>query len=252
VTLAELHGKLTAYEQSEDLLTSDVFGTFKYVEPQNGLLPFLQRAKNILGDSFPLPTNVHNVEYLFWPKTTGYRRESDVLCILTSSDGTVISVMVECKYTSPKSNSLSSTLDSHGDQLAEQFVDLMQSKLDLNTESLRKVMSSQNKYVFYVTAHYGLPRKEIQESIDILLNMRIHHPESHIYWVSWRDVHHIVDKLIEQGGLAHETEAILCDLRMLLNRKGLTPFHGFGRIGAAHSLSPGSPFFWRESQPYNK
>lgn len=45
MTIAEIHGKLSSYEHMEDLLTSDVFSTFKYLEVNNGLIPFLKRQQ---------------------------------------------------------------------------------------------------------------------------------------------------------------------------------------------------------------
>ena len=40
---AQLRGKLTVEEERmEDLLTSNVFGSIKYLKPEEGLLPILQ------------------------------------------------------------------------------------------------------------------------------------------------------------------------------------------------------------------
>ena len=46
MTIAEVHGKLSPYKRMEDLLTSDVFSTFRYLDVNNGLVPFLQKAIN--------------------------------------------------------------------------------------------------------------------------------------------------------------------------------------------------------------
>ena len=46
MTIAEIHGKLPEYEGMEDLLTSDVFSTFKYLPLELAFIPFLQRAVN--------------------------------------------------------------------------------------------------------------------------------------------------------------------------------------------------------------
>ncbi len=45
MTIAEIHGKLPPYEQMEDLLTSDVFSTFKYLGVNNGLIQFLKKPQ---------------------------------------------------------------------------------------------------------------------------------------------------------------------------------------------------------------
>ena len=42
---AQIKGKLTRKEEDlEDLLTSNVFGSIKYVPPENGLIPLLSAA----------------------------------------------------------------------------------------------------------------------------------------------------------------------------------------------------------------
>ena len=44
MTITEIHGKLPEYEGMEDLLTSDVFSTFKYLPLELAFIPFLKRA----------------------------------------------------------------------------------------------------------------------------------------------------------------------------------------------------------------
>jgi hypothetical protein len=67
---AQLKGKLTREEQNlEDLLTSNVFGSFKYVSAEDGILPLLLNCQNDKGK--PILTEkqiVEQVEYEFWPR----------------------------------------------------------------------------------------------------------------------------------------------------------------------------------------
>lgn len=54
MTIAEIHGKIShtgsnLSDQMEDLLTSDVFSTRRYVRPETLLLPFLRGARTIDG-----------------------------------------------------------------------------------------------------------------------------------------------------------------------------------------------------------
>src|ERR1044071_3591005 len=57
--------------QIEDLLTSVVFGSCAYVDMHKGLLPFLYRAKDAIGNASRRLTDllgyVESVEYEFWP-----------------------------------------------------------------------------------------------------------------------------------------------------------------------------------------
>jgi len=66
MTIAELHGKLNperpagAHERMEDLLTSDVFGTMKYVGWQYGFMNWLRSAQSPDGKYYAadvLPAN---------------------------------------------------------------------------------------------------------------------------------------------------------------------------------------------------
>ena len=82
MTIAELHGKLSAYEHMEDLLTSDVFSTFKYMDPNLALVAFLQKGICFTGQHSPVfLEDIVEAEYLFWPKTTSLNREPDILII---------------------------------------------------------------------------------------------------------------------------------------------------------------------------
>jgi hypothetical protein len=52
VLAAQLHGKLARSEEDlEDLLTSNVFGKFKYLPPELRLIPFLQQAREQWGQT---------------------------------------------------------------------------------------------------------------------------------------------------------------------------------------------------------
>jgi hypothetical protein len=66
---AQLNGKLTVEEERlEDLLTSNVFGSIKYLEPNEGLLPILQSAVDVKGQSLlNSSSRLFDVHYSFWP-----------------------------------------------------------------------------------------------------------------------------------------------------------------------------------------
>jgi hypothetical protein len=94
MTIAEIHGKLPSeFENKEDLLTSDVFGTLKNIDRQMGLGNFL-RCMNIPFSKDEL----ENTEFLFWEEMENgkIKRIPDVI-IKTSSK----LIFVEAKYKSP-------------------------------------------------------------------------------------------------------------------------------------------------------
>lgn len=180
MTIAELHGKLSPYERMEDLLTSDVFSTFKYLEPDNGLVPFLKKAISFIDKTHPkFLLDIKEANYVFWPKTTHLNREPDVLIVLTKKDKSTISILIEAKYTSGKSNLIREkeegvgklNLDHlDGDQLAELYKELQEGNIHIENQKTRDkfIKSEGNRYLFYVTSHYDLPKQDIDETLKIL------------------------------------------------------------------------------------
>src|SRR3989304_1732492 len=105
---AQLRGKLTRKEEDlEDLLTSNVFGSIKYVPHENGLIPLLAAAEDSNGFN-PLRSlpKISAVDYEFWPYLedgNGNAREPDVLIRITYETKRQIIILVEAKYKSGKS-----------------------------------------------------------------------------------------------------------------------------------------------------
>ncbi|MFZ4441741.1 MAG: hypothetical protein ACOYOS_25320, partial [Syntrophales bacterium] len=137
MTIAEIHGKLRHFESMEDLLTSDVFGTFKYCNPHEGLIPFLKQAVTFDGSTAGLAflNDVKSAEYFFWPRSKS-RREPDVIIILKLQNGEDVAINIEAKYFSGKHNIGVDDIDElddksvyeseemkyhAGDQLVDQF-----------------------------------------------------------------------------------------------------------------------------------
>jgi len=87
MTIAEIHGKISPEgtnlsERMEDLLTSDIFGCFRYLPPQEALLPFVNTARSFHGHLLVLPGEIVEVHYSFcpWVEVRGCRPcEPDVM-----------------------------------------------------------------------------------------------------------------------------------------------------------------------------
>lgn len=72
MTVAELRGKISSTgtnlnERMEDLLTSDVFGTFGYLPTHLGLLDFLGTSHTRHGEYFAPAVDPVRVDWSFWP-----------------------------------------------------------------------------------------------------------------------------------------------------------------------------------------
>lgn len=252
MTIAEMYGKLAPCKGMEDLLTSDVFGTFRYLEPNQGLIPFLQRAIDFEGGKQPgFLYEIEEAEFLFWPRTTGLNREPDLLIILKRKDGSSVSIVVEAKYHAGKSNicrankswvatkvsSNSNAVHHDGDQLAELYKELKEGKINFKHSNMKELFFARNteRYLFYVTAHYAKPKKDIDETLGILKNHSYSYGKedfSKFYWLNWQEVIPSLEGVLQRNSPAiprHERNQME-DLVALMKYKGLVYFTGYGNI----------------------
>ncbi|WP_394238312.1 hypothetical protein [Niallia oryzisoli] len=259
MTIAEIHGKLSPYEHMEDLLTSDVFSTFRYLNPNMGLIPFLKKAVGFIDQEVPsFLEDVEEADYIFWPRTSKLNREPDVLVLLTKKDCSTVSILIEAKYTSGKSNLIreegitedgKNTIEHlDGDQLAELYQELQNGNIYIDNRVLRErfKQSEGNRYLFYATAHYALPKKDLDESFDILKKRHGKQLCNQFYWVNWMSVLEVIKEVDEKETWEHapSTRLLLLDLKDLFYRKGLVPYHGFFHLQL--NVSETAFFFWKE------
>jgi hypothetical protein len=263
MTISELCGKLTPYERMEDLLTSDVFGTYRYLEPKQGLVPFLLRAVGFQHDNRPdFLNDVAEAEFIFWPRTTKLNREPDLLIVLTRVDGSCVSLLVEAKYRSGKSNinsreieevqeSLSIQNNGHhdGDQLAESYKELREGNIKFrdNHEAEKKFLSSVGeRYLFYVTAHFARPREDIEETFEILKKYGYRDEDlNKFYWLNWQEAIPAAEEVLQKDNLvsSRPVRNLIEDLIALLKRKGFN-FSGYSNL--CFNLSFYDCYFWKE------
>ncbi len=204
---AQLKGKLKVEEERlEDLLTSNVFGSFKYVEPEEGLLLFLKKATTDDGKLLTELPRIARCDYDFWPKLRFTTKcEPDVVIRITHEVHSLTIIMIESKYLSGKSST-----PSQGEFLSDQ--------LAIEWDNLQYILQNNKAtrgYLLYVTADYVMPKKEIEESQKELETKS--GKRGNIAWVSWR----VLPQLLEQT-----KQKILIDLRQLLLTQGLDFFRG--------------------------
>jgi hypothetical protein len=206
--MAQLKGKLTRREEDmEDLLTSNVFGSFKYVPPEEGLVPFLARAVQVDGRR-PLAdlSLVKSCNYNFWPNYVTIDQkgcEPDLLITIDDSSIGRLFIMIEAKYRSPKSSFPSADAELT-DQLAKEW------------DVLQSIAGNQGRaFLIFVTADYTIPRASIEESQLELEQKR--GKRGNIIWVSWREVPPI---------LLNTRHPILRDLYHLMHRHDMYYFRG--------------------------
>lgn len=264
MTIAELHGKISskgtnAHDRLEDLLTSDVFGTFLYSERWDVLSEWLGKASNEAGERlasvFPGLFPLQEVAMKFWP--TSLPREPDVVLTLTGEDGNQYGLCVEAKYKSGKSNvTVEATRNGledddeseepevpSGDQLLDQWRQLQAGRPYGWAPETRA-----NRALLFVTAHACLPHFAFEEtfeaggSTDAL--------QQRLFWLSWQELYVVLKTRAEDFEVATGRRRMLGDLHSLLERKRLRPFRGYeGILESMEDLQgvrPRAGVFWCE------
>jgi len=228
MTMAEIRGKIgrsgsNLNNQMEDLLTSDVFTSCRYLRPETLLIPFLNSAKGLDGYAMPSldVSSISAVEYHFWPLLQ--LSEPDLVLDIRLHDGKHVIVLIEAKFMSPKSNRKFDdeeyTLQNASfDQLAREYEDLLRAHEHLRFDGGSVV----NHILIYITAHRSMPRECLHESWnEIRSSSGCEDPK--IYWTNWFQLLPIIKTVSDMEW----ERPILDDLTLLLRKKGLTYFDGF-------------------------
>ena len=231
---ALIHGKLGRLSpESEDLVTSTVFGGLRYLRPIEALLPFLAEARCVDGSS-PLAwlrglESSVEVEYDFWPMWRGegvLPCEPDIVLDIRSTRGGGALVLVEAKLRSGKSSQADASAVAPYDQLAREWSNLVQ------VAGTRGAAP----FLVYLTADFAMPAADIEASIlDWERKPPPGAPEPVFAWLSWRHLH---------SALADRDDAVSRDIVELLDRLSLRPFGG---IGLAEDLPAWPPWRFRRA-----
>lgn len=265
VTIAELHGKLSPdadnMERLEDLLTSDAFGTIRYIADPALLLKVLRTAHGLDGQILDLP-EVLRYRIHFWPRLSlpgeTSVTEPDVVLELDHNDGRLSIVMVEAKLYSAKGRDKPVTVvvddeeeddeeegDEEGDEESDLLSELQRPRLSkdqlvreyriLQSPALlhrlrRHESQIAQRYLVFWTAHYGLPRRDLRESVEALQSEPGGAAASEtLMWSSWRSIWRVLREY-RHGEVTAHGQALAEDLVNLLDRKGLRCFEGFRKM----------------------
>lgn len=207
----------------EDLLTSNVFGLWRYLSPDMGLLQFLGTARNLGEQQLQLATPITEAKLNFWPwlhEPNAKGAEPDVLISLLGSEGQNCLVLIESKYLSGKSSQPNEE-DLPNDQLAKEM---------LNLRSIAERSSADAYALVYVTAHGAIPSKDIEEAADELKEKTGDGSIEQFYWTTWRRLPQILDDVVHLARNSVE-KGLIDDLATILNSLGLTFFQGFDSQG---------------------
>lgn len=231
---ALLGGKLSSSQENmEDVLTSCVFGSFRYMNPNDGLGVLLKEARGVDRDDRPFSrlSITSEPRYLFWPfwDAEGYQNcEPDVVVEFEDSNGNNWLVLIEVKFRSGKSAYADDESDIPTDQLAKEWDQLLAQSAKLGSEPM----------LVYVTSDVIYPSDDINNAIEEYRMKRKDAPgykPMRCYWLSWRSLYRMFE---------NSEETIGADLRALANKLGLKEFDGFSSADNSHLAD------WRYSIRY--
>lgn len=232
--MAELHGKLSeeasSLEAREDILTSNVFQCLRYLEPEYGLVPILNaifKDNHIPKNLDPL--NYWNIEYFFWPVGTRKKREPDLLICL-KSESEKYAIVIEAKFHSGPSNKEEideETQKEFGNQLSDEFIDLLERRYKFGGKIIDLDCSLDNCFLLYLTMNNIRPKYDISTATD---QYQKNYPSSkisikaHLMWTNWTKIWSVLrSKKID----VFPQNLVRNDLLSLLERKGFKEFSGF-------------------------
>ena len=233
MTFSEIHKKPTS-TQSEDLLTSDIFGCCSFLQ-------FDDLMKYVLGEAvhFTLYTNFECIKpvirdtYHFWHRfQTGNRQtEPDLFVVLWHSDKDCSLVLIESKYNSGKSSEASDIDGEITDQLARELSIIESKEIYTQIPELKDANVISNT-LFYVTADDIIPRKSMKISAKEYFNETNHYrsiEEIPIYWLPWWKIENFSRKLISSQNDVNKHRVIKHVWEVLTHKK-LSRYNGLGQL----------------------
>jgi hypothetical protein len=257
---AEIHGKIgigrAPHQRLEDVLTSDVFSIFRFIDELGPAAAILRCGENVRGDKLE-PGEFAGVEVHFWPRfaregLAGWR-EPDCLLLLVSAGGEVTAITVESKYDSGLSNhgpggeDLDAAEDSRqnnvegGHQLADEFMGLFEPNWSrLPDASLAEFRRAKRRLLLYVTCHDVIPASDLDEAVEHVRVARDGvdlQPERAMFWLGWSAIYEVLGDA-SAGVLPPGAQRLVDDVRAVLKLRGMTPFNPFQALSAVETYEP--------------
>ena len=219
--LAEIHGKYSRkQENSEDILTSNVFSFFKYAPRDIFLFAYIQNLGFDVNHE-----DAENAEFYFWPCYED-NTEPDLVIIIGR-----YYLLFEAKYFSGFSEETA--------EIKHQLIREIEGGIP-EAENLGKEF-----HILPITAHYSFEPpilKKIEKDYGKIL-----------VWTNWQRVTFLLKQLLETNAqLSPEMTGFAADLYALLVKKRLRSFEGISTFQNMSELitSRNSIFFQAETARY--
>ena len=248
---AVLNGKSKGYEYTEDILTSTVFGTLRYLRPDAVLIPFIESAFLYDEKRTPLWEKLNlegielrcyrEVEYVFWAWHSK-KGEPDLILVFKNhihGDEDFL-LVIEAKFKSGKSGT------EENDQLVRYYEAISDEHIDQFIEPTVSEFKGKKGYIVYLTESKAY--SDIMASTKLLQskNQDISRNLFHLRW-------HQLYKTIEKVYSSYSTyeKSIVDDLMAYMDEVGLRDFAGISLPDKSLliSFSPLHPIFYQGEVP---
>lgn len=222
---AVLGGKSLNYEYTEDILTSTVFGTLKYLKPDMILIPFIESAflydderttlgKKLNSEGIELRC-YREAEYIFWARNSNHGEPDLILIFREHVHGLDdLLLIVEAKFKSEKSGT------NENDQLARYF-EAINNDIENFTEPSVSNFKGRKGYIVYLT--------EAEAYLDIIessgiIQSRYNKIKENLFHLRWQQLYTTFEKMYPFYSSFEKD--IVDDLMDYMEKIGLRDFSG--------------------------
>lgn len=237
MTFSEINNKLTNIN-SEDLLTSDIFGCCSFLNFRDLLEHILKETIHFdSNNEFHISESVISEEYIFWPriKTGKTQTEPDVLIALQHPENKCTLILIEAKYNSGKSSEADYDTYEVTDQLARELRIIEEQELYTQFAFLegKRIVS---KALIYVTADDNLPKSSLYDSANESVKKHrtnVDYKELSklpLYWLPWWKIEHITANTNIFNFQDQTKKRIITHIKDVLRTKKLSRFNGFNKV----------------------
>lgn len=250
---AVLGGKSLGYEYTEDILTSTVFGTLKYLKPDMLLIPFIESAflydekrttlwqrLNALGIDLRCYCKV---EYVFWAWNPKYGEPDLILIFKNHIHGNDdFLLVVEAKFKSGKSGT------GDNDQLVRYF-EAINNNIEDFSESTVSGFKGIKGYIVYLTESEAF--SDISDTTEIIKN-KYNGIQENVFHLRWHQLYKTLETMYPI--YSSYEKAIVDDLMLYMEKVGLRDFSGISLPDESLSAAFASPYpvFYEEAKNNNK
>ncbi|MFH1941896.1 MAG: hypothetical protein ABIL68_07300 [bacterium] len=247
---AELKGKAPEVENSEDILTSNVFGLIKYLPASEGMFQILKEAKDYSTDRNSFLNNVKaqgidlseydDVDYLFWESSPKFG-EPDLILIFKSRKEALKDLMlcIEIKYLSGKSR------EGEYDQLMDYCLSL-EFKDRRKTYHNPKIAKFDGIFLGLVYLTYFSQYRSARDSLAQIRKKGVLDYEKKLYELRWNEITKTLSGIQSKSMYV---EKIKEDLIFLLKKKNFIDFKGFSEVNFDVIYKPCISFAIRPKKP---